>query len=67
MCGQTLVAGRQLQKEIKHRVRQQRGKIIATELGSIMLEQVAMFPDPSTNNRPGNEAIDHAPHDMDND
>ena len=42
-------------------------KMIATELGSIMLEHVAVFPDPSTNNRPGNEAIDHAPHDVYND
>ena len=33
-------------------------KTIATELGSIMLEHVALFPDPSTNN------IDHAPHDV---
>ena len=41
MCGKTLVAGKQ---------------IIATELGSIMLQHVALIPDPSTNNRPGSEA-----------
>ena len=42
-------------------------KMIATELawlGSIMLEHVAVFPDLSTNNRPGSGAIDHAPHDV---
>ena len=42
-------------------------KMITTELGSIMLEHVALFPDPSTDNRPGNKAIDHAPHDVYND
>ena len=43
------------------------GKIVVTELGTIRLEHVTLFPDPSTNNRPGSEAIDHGPHNIYND